>query len=252
MISVIICSVDEARFAAVSQQYVRALGSAAYEIIRISDARSLCEGYNRGVSHAKGDILIFSHDDIEFLDDSLAERLPAHLRRFDLIGVAGSTRALSASWFAAGPPYIFGQVATPSVAPPGVAVFFYGANDRIVTGAQIMDGLFLTCRRKVAAAIGWDDQTFDGFHGYDADFTYRAHLAGFKLAVVNDIYISHASSGDYGESYELYAQRFRDKHQATLPRAHIPTIEFAYSVVPDKESALAIMGGAIDPIAEVS
>ena len=35
--------------------------------------------------------------------------------------------------------------------------------------------------------------TFDGFHHYDLDFSYSAYRAGFRLAVVNDICIYHAS-----------------------------------------------------------
>jgi hypothetical protein len=41
-----------------------------------------------------------------------------------------------------------------------------------------MDGVFLAMRREVALSIGWDFETFDGFHGYDVDFTLRAANAG--------------------------------------------------------------------------
>lgn len=48
MISVVVCSVDDAKFAAVSASYASGMGAEPYEVIRISDARSLSEGYNRG------------------------------------------------------------------------------------------------------------------------------------------------------------------------------------------------------------
>jgi len=44
------------------------LGDEPYEIVAVRDARSLAEGYNRGVARSSGDIVILSHDDIEFLD----------------------------------------------------------------------------------------------------------------------------------------------------------------------------------------
>src|SRR5882724_172154 len=111
MISVIICSIHNDRFAAVAKNYSDLLKHEPHEIIRISDARSLCEGYNRGIAASRGDILIFSHDDIEILTADFASRLKEHLANFDLIGVAGTSRLLRGGWQDAGPPYIFGQVA---------------------------------------------------------------------------------------------------------------------------------------------
>ena len=49
MISVIICSIDERKYAAASTNYRRLLAPDD-EIIRIPDARSMCEGYTRGLS----------------------------------------------------------------------------------------------------------------------------------------------------------------------------------------------------------
>jgi len=63
MISVVCCSIDPVRAAAIERHYERLL-----EIVAVGDARSLAEGYNRGVARSSGDIVILSHDDIEFLD----------------------------------------------------------------------------------------------------------------------------------------------------------------------------------------
>ena len=63
----------------------------------------------------------------------------------------------------------------------------------------------------------WDQETFDGWHGYDADFSFRAHLAGFRLGVACDIAISHASVGHVGQDWMKYAERFSQKHKAVLP-----------------------------------
>jgi len=39
--------------------------------VRIPDARSLAEGYNRGLRRARGDLLLFSHDDVRIVTPGL-------------------------------------------------------------------------------------------------------------------------------------------------------------------------------------
>src|SRR5262249_6617665 len=82
MISVIVCSIDPAKFAAVSESYAHAFEGEAYEIVAIHDARSLCEGYNRALRLAKGDFCVFSHDDIDILATDLGARLRRHLANY--------------------------------------------------------------------------------------------------------------------------------------------------------------------------
>jgi hypothetical protein len=77
----------------------------------------------------------------------------------------------------------------------------------------------MAARRQVVEAIPFDAVTFDNFHHYDLDFSYRAHLAGFKIVVPWDILIFHASRGAYDSVWERYSERFLAKHGATLPKA---------------------------------
>jgi hypothetical protein len=68
MISVVFCSIDSVLTESIERHYRTLLGDEPHEVIAIRDARSLAEGYNRGLDRSSGDIVIFSHDDIEFLD----------------------------------------------------------------------------------------------------------------------------------------------------------------------------------------
>ncbi|HZN68207.1 MAG TPA: glycosyltransferase, partial [Tepidisphaeraceae bacterium] len=113
MFSVIICSRDNARFRIASEMYSGLLRDRAMQVVRVADARSLAEGYNRALRHSRGDIVLFSHDDVEILGTDFGSRLEAHLERFDIVGVAGTTRLIHPKWSAAGMPYLFGQVAYP-------------------------------------------------------------------------------------------------------------------------------------------
>jgi glycosyltransferase involved in cell wall biosynthesis len=102
--SVIVCSVNAVRFTQISECYEQLLADVPHEIIGIRDARSLAEGYNRALQRARGDIVIFSHDDILILDPDFARKISARIREFDLLGFAGSPRVVADNWFSAGFP----------------------------------------------------------------------------------------------------------------------------------------------------
>jgi GT2 family glycosyltransferase len=211
--SVIICSVDNAKFAEVEKMYRRLLGESA-QIIRIPDARGMCEGYNRGIAQSTGDVLIFSHDDIEILSNDFAPILLGHLQNYDLIGVAGTTRLVAGHWVAAGPPYLFGQVPEPSP-QGGFVIQYFGGFGRVCPDIQALDGLMFAARRAVVDKIKFD-QSFDGFHLYDLDFTFTAHNAGFKLAVARDLFVLHASSGNFDNRWKHYSDLFQRKWAGKL------------------------------------
>ena len=71
-ISVLICSIDADKYARVTANYQRLLSGHPHEIIGIHDVRSLAEGYNRAVHKSRGELLLFSHDDVEIVSGDLA------------------------------------------------------------------------------------------------------------------------------------------------------------------------------------
>jgi hypothetical protein len=82
-VTVVICSIDAAKFARVTENYRALFGARELEIIGIHDARSLADGYNRGIAQSRGENIILSHDDIEILTpDSPTARTPP--AQFDL------------------------------------------------------------------------------------------------------------------------------------------------------------------------
>ena len=210
MISVIVCSITPGKYEAVCASYARALADAAYEIVGIHDARSLCEGYNRGLRRARGDVLVFSHDDVEHLAPRLDATLGAHLRDADVVGVAGTTRQVGMGWTASGIEHAHGLVTHPAGSHFDLAL--YGVTAPLMLGMQSLDGVFFAARRDVAEALGFDEGTFDGWHGYDADFTYRCHKAEFRVAVALDIPVLHYSSANVDDAWLEYDARFRAKH----------------------------------------
>jgi len=111
MISILICSINPDRFRKVCEMYAGVFAGENCQIIGVHDASGLAEAYNRAVAAAKGELLIFSHDDVEALNPDFKDRLLDHMRYADLVGIAGSTRVTGGAWAYAAPPYVFGQIA---------------------------------------------------------------------------------------------------------------------------------------------
>ena len=65
--------------------------------------------YNRLAERAKGDILLFLHDDVEFVEDGWDSRLVESFAssRFDILGVVGVDKYEGDLMVAAGPPHRF-------------------------------------------------------------------------------------------------------------------------------------------------
>ena len=241
MISVITCSVDEARFKQVEAMYQRVFAGEQYELIRIADAKSLAEGYQRGVAQSSGEFVVLSHDDIEIISAKPAELIRTRLAKIDLFGVAGTTRLIDSKWLSAGPPYIFGQILHSAHNQLGINIF--GAPRRVVPNIQACDGVILCARRSVFDVVQFDAATFDGFHLYDIDFTFAAHLAGLKLAVCNDLCVLHRSTGSYNQSWETFDQRFMEKRRSQLPSPQHEPGRFKWGgiIVKDIAEALQVM-----------
>ena len=216
-VSIVICSVDAAKYERVCANYRRLYGSQPIEIIGIHDARSLAEGYNRGIAQAGAELLILSHDDIEILSADFAARVERHLALFDLIGIAGTTRLIEGRWAGAGDPYVYTVITSPFPDTGGYATMLLGGGPLVVPEIQALDGVFMAMRRDVAVATPFDASTFDHFHHYDLDFSLRAFQAGRKLAVCRDLVLIHESTGRYDPVWEEYKRRFEAKHRAHLP-----------------------------------
>ncbi len=223
-VSIVVCSIDARKFERVTANYRSLFAGRPVEIVGIHDARSLAEGYNRGIARSRGGRLVLSHDDIEILTPDFAARLERHLADHDLVGVAGTTRLVSGKWADAGDPYVFTLMTSPFEDGAGFATMMLGGGPLVVPGIEALDGVFLALRREVATAVPFDAETFDGFHLYDLDFSFRAQRAGFRLAVCRDLVLIHASTGRYDAAWQEYRRRFEAKHRGALAPIGTPKI----------------------------
>ncbi len=244
MISVVVCSKDEAAFERARDMYQRVLADWPHEVLGVIGAGSMCAGHNQALGHVKGEIVVFSHDDVEVLCADLGRRLAKHLKRFDVVGLAGTDKLVSAMWSSAGPPHLYGQVAHANADGTfGVQVF--SVPSRVVGGIQALDGLFIAARRDVAKTLGWDEGNFRGWHCYDADFTFRAHLSGYQLGVAGDIPAIHYSRGKMNEEWRHDANVFAEKFAGRLSPAQLmPRFQLCEVIVQTRENVVAVMSPA--------
>ena len=213
LISFVVCSITPAKINRLRARLEQLLAGEAWELVLIDDARSLCEGYNRGVAASRGELLVLCHDDILLLAEDFAARLRAGLARYELLGVAGGTRASGPTWGWAGPPHAHCWVAHRDDAGRGLMLLL-GSQGAKVDGALLMDGVFLAGHRHVFEQLPFDAQTFDGFHFYDLDLSWRAAQAGFRCGLCLDLGVLHESKGDYNPVYWEFAQKFTAKFPA--------------------------------------
>jgi hypothetical protein len=231
MFSIIVCSHRPDRSDAIARHYAQVFRGHPHELIRIPDARSLCEGYARGTRAARGEVLVFSHDDVEIVAPDLPARLSGHLSAVDVVGIAGTTKLIDGAWVSAGDPHCFALVIYPADGDL-FEVKCIGGGGLVVPAIQAVDGCFFACRREVAEAVGFDAATFDGFHLYDLDFSFRAHLAGFRLAVCRDIPLIHASRGTLDAGLAVYRRRFEEMHRHRLSPGVASPVREARARVP--------------------
>lgn len=238
-VSFIICSIDDARFAAVSANIGQCMGGISHEVVRSRNARSLTAAYNKALGQSRGELVVFCHDDIEILQPDFGQRLLADLAEYDVLGVAGTSLMVDGYWGTAGQPHLYGQVLQKNQDKAGYTLYMFDFHDRPMPSIQALDGLFIAAHRSAAEQIGFDSGSFDGFHLYDADFAFRAHRAGLKVGVSRSLLLFHQSHGDKGEAWEGYMRRFQEKFADVLPAGFEPGPQYALTVqLEDKAAAL--------------
>jgi len=211
-LSVVLVSSHDGRFASANGEYERAFAGWPHQRIRINDARSMYDGFARGYAQASGEVIVFSHDDIRFAIPDFAARLADAMSDSDMVGVAGTTRVSGPALLWAGHPYLFGTITYKADSEPDFEFNVASIKGPRIRGAQGLDGVFIAARRTLVERIGFDAERFSGFHFYDLDFSYRAHLAGARVAIASDLALIHRSRGSFDdgwlEAQRIFAEKF--------------------------------------------
>jgi hypothetical protein len=135
--------------------------------------------------------VMFIHDDVH-LEHDPRQKLEKLFREFDIVGVAGCSKAeikSPALWHLMGQGHLHGAVAHKHGDKKYMTSF--GAYPQRVV---MIDGVFMAFNRKAIETVRFDEDCPSGFHFYDLLATLSAHKQGLKVGV-GDILITHESPG---------------------------------------------------------
>lgn len=221
MISIVTCSRNPQLAQALKENVAKTIGC-PFEVIVVDNQDNhygICSAYNEGGRLATGDILVFVHEDVTFLEENWGKVLEQKFTNSatGVVGVAG-TQYLYADtpfWIASGSQFCRGRVvheldnATKLV----LTVFSWNQEDCEVV---VLDGLFLSVRQTVFEKVRFDDTALKGFHFYDLDFCLRAREFA-KVMVTWDILLKHTSAGNVSAVFETEYGHFIEKWRSKLP-----------------------------------
>ncbi len=220
MFSVIVCSVDPAKAAALRENVAQTIGTAFEWLVcdnRLSP-RGICAVYNDLARRARYDRLCFVHEDVRFRTEGWGRRLADELDRprCGVIGFAGGVMKLRqvTGWC------LDGRDARTSYVQPDArgAMRSHRDNpaDEAFSRVVCLDGCCLVVGRAVWEAAPFDERLLGGFHGYDLDFTLAA-AQRFENRVCHTVEIDHLSAGCYSPAWREALEAVHAKWCDRLP-----------------------------------
>ena len=220
MISIIVCSIDPQKAAALRKNVEATIG-VAFELIAVDNrdtGNGICHVYNEAATRAQYDTLCFLHEDIEFVTQNWGQVIASKAsdEHCGVIGFAGSTVKLqrTTAWNTARRymrcnyiQYMRGRDHLKSVNPENKEF------SRVVT----LDGMALCMHRRVWQSIRFDEKRLTGFHCYDLDITIAAAAKGFANYVCHTVLLKHYSTGAYSKGWYEAMELLHAKWHDTLP-----------------------------------
>lgn len=178
---------------------------------------SLTTVYQEAMDKSNTDIVVFVHDDIEFLRSGwgieLIRMFNEH-KEYGIIGVAGSAEFDSnAMWWNYSKKY--GQVLHRSNGESWLTTFS-PLLKKDLEEVCVIDGLFMAVHKK-RITKGFSKEV-EGFNFYDIDFCLSNFLDGkTKIGVTTHIRLAHNSVGNLTENWFNNKEKINDKFGKNYP-----------------------------------
>ena len=170
--------------------------------------------YHNMVNSAPSDIIVFIHDDIEFLRYGWGKeivRMFNNHKDYGIIGIAGSAEFdENCAWWRY--KKIYGQVLHRNGNKSWLTTFS-DLLDKDLEEVCVIDGLFMAIKKD--RIINNFDDSLSGFHMYDIDFCLSNYLTKkVKIGVTTNIRLAHNSIGELDEKWyqnrEIINNKFKD------------------------------------------
>jgi len=169
----------------------------------------LAEAYNDLGANSTADILLFVHDDIEFIENEWDKKIEQALETYDVAGICGMTEYNGGRLFDSGIDKAVGKIGCIVDAESAVKVF---RGIYRTAPVKVVDGCFMAVKASHFKTHKFDQQ-FDEIFFYDMDYCLDA-----KCCVV-DTLVSHTKPKKYYGKYpenikpiEHYWDAFHQKH----------------------------------------
>ena len=180
-----------------------------YEVVLIHNEdeqySSASSALNTGAKLAKGDYLVFVHQDITLQDPSFLKNIIKHIDNLNgIVGVAGSLEEKGV-----------------------ITNLRQGAQNQLggeltlsePMKVQTLDEVLIACHRSVYELVKFDEITCDDWHLYGVDFCLSAAEKGIGSFVIPDE-IYHKSSGEISLGYALSLRKVLKKHRKTFDKIY--------------------------------
>ncbi len=220
MLSIIISSYQQGFYENLVKNIAETIGEIGYEIIQIKNPKimGICEAYNHGGAKATSDYLLFIHEDIEFLTPNWGDKLLAHLKndQTGVIGIAGSTYKSNypTSWSVVEECRRLNIVQRRRTGQWMAEIL--NPRDELKSKVACLDGVFLAVPKAVWEKNKFDEKRYQGFHGYDIDFSLSIS-SQMDAYVVYDILVKHYSAGNQSADWMQNAMIVSNKWKSHLP-----------------------------------
>jgi hypothetical protein len=201
-------------------QYLRqSCGLKGVEIIeKVNNGeKSLSQVYNEIIDESSNDILVLCHDDIYFDTNRWGKKLLKSFKNhseYGILGVAGSTMMPKSGQWWEDRSKMFGIVNHEHEGKKWQSKYSQNEENE-VKETVIVDGLFISLNKnKIKKRF---DESVEGFHFYDVEFTFQNHLEDVKIGVIFNVRITHKSIGMTNEKWETNRASFSEKFKDILP-----------------------------------
>jgi len=206
MIAFAACVGSEQKYGDFAQPGLRQACEPDSLVAEVTTDTSIFAAYNEVLDALAGrddlEALVLLHEDVEIVDSDFCGKLRRRLVDPDVavVGVIGALGVTSLAWWE-------GEGRGRCLETRGLVDFGGGSHD-----VDSVDGLLLALSPWAVRNLRFDEERFNGFHGYDADICFQARAAGRRV-VVEDLAVVHHTKGGYGDmtTYAACDAAFRAK-----------------------------------------
>lgn len=192
MIAFAICVGSEEKLRRCALPGLRRAAEPDSVVVEVTTEDSIFHAYNEVLDALAPredlEALVLMHDDVEILEPGFCAKVRERLAdpSVAVVGAIGAREVRGLEWWT-GP--CFGRVLETRC-----AIDFGGGTHEV----EMVDGLMLVLAPWAVRTLRFDETTFSGFHGYDADLCFQARAAGRRV-LVDELAVFHHTKGGLGD-----------------------------------------------------